>query len=214
MGLVSDFYRGQTVFLTGGSGFVGKVVLARLLHHCDCKIYVLLRPMPGGTAEERLRSSILNSGVFDELRRHHGASFSSFISQRVEAVEGDLLRPDLGISNAAQVQKEVSVMMHMAASVHFNCPLKDNYRSNVEGSLRVLDFCRKCPKLQVLVHTSTCYVNSDLRGRVKEGIIPLPWGTETVHLAVRRLIDITDQVRDRDELRPSLRPIETLGFRV
>lgn len=196
MGLVSDFYNGQTVLLTGGSGFVGKVVLARLLQHCECrKIYVLLRPLPGGTAEERLRASVLNSGVFDELKEQHGPSFFSFISEKVEAVAGDLLRADLGLPEAQRLQQEISVVIHMAASVHFNSPLKDNYRSNVEGSLRVLDFCTKCKKLQVLVHTSTCYVNSDLRGRVKEGIIPLPWSTEDLHLAVRRFIEMRDKVR-------------------
>ncbi|KAL8432915.1 hypothetical protein Efla_006716 [Eimeria flavescens] len=195
MGLVSDFYRGQTVLLTGASGFVGKVVLARLLQHCECKkIYVLLRPLRTGTAEDRLRTSVLSSGVFDELREQHGAAaFLSFASQKVEALAGDLLQPDLGMQEAARVQREVSVVIHMAASVHFNSPLKDNYRSNVEGSLRVLDFACKCRNLQVFIHTSTCYVNSDLRGRVKEGIIPLPWDTDDLHLAVTRLIDIADK---------------------
>ncbi|XP_026193758.1 putative fatty acyl-CoA reductase CG8306 [Cyclospora cayetanensis] len=197
MGLVREFYEGQTVLLTGGSGFVGKVVLARLLQHCDCrKVYLLLRPLPGGTAEERLRSSVLASGVFDELRDQHGSSFDSFVAAKVEALAGDLLSADLGIRQAEAIQQEVSVVIHMAASVHFNSPLKDNYRSNVEGSLRVLDFCRRCKHLQVLVHTSTCYVNSDLRGRVKEGLIPLPWETEDVHLAVRRLIDMREQGSD------------------
>ena len=196
MGLVSDFYRGQTVLLTGGSGFVGKVVLARLLQQCDCrKVYVLLRPAPGGTAADRLRSDVFSSGVFDELKKHHGASFFPFVEEKVKALAGDLLKADLGISNAEEVHREVSVVIHMAASVHFNSPLKDNYRSNVEGTLRVLDFCRRCPFLQVLVHTSTCYVNSDLRGAVKEGIIPLPWDPQDLHLAVRRLIEATDNVR-------------------
>ncbi|KAL8450991.1 hypothetical protein Emed_002201 [Eimeria media] len=196
MGLVSDFYRGQTVLLTGASGFVGKVVLARLLQQCDCrKIYVLLRPLSKGTAKDRLQQSVLKSGVFDELREQLGEQkFLSFAEEKVEALAGDLLQQDLGLgTHAPAVQREVSVIIHMAASVHFNSPLKDNYRSNVEGSLRVLDFGTKCPNLQVLVHTSTCYVNSDLRGKVKEGFVPLPWDTDDLHLAVSRLIDIADR---------------------
>ncbi|KAL8433388.1 hypothetical protein ACSSS7_003943 [Eimeria intestinalis] len=197
MGLVSDFYRGQTVLLTGASGFVGKVVLARLLQQCACKkIYVLLRPLSKGSARDRLHKDVLKSGVFDELRERLGEDgFASFTEQRVVALGGDLLHPDLGLGmHAAPVQHDVSVIIHMAASVHFNSPLKDNYRSNVEGSLRVLDFGTKCPNLQVFIHTSTCYVNSDLRGRVKEGFVPLPWETDDLHLAVSRLIDIADKV--------------------
>ncbi|KAL8272083.1 hypothetical protein Esti_004018 [Eimeria stiedai] len=196
MGLVSDFYRGQTLLLTGASGFVGKVVLARLLQQCECKkIYVLLRPVGKGTARDRLQSSVLRSGVFDELREQLGeARFAPFTQQRIEALAGDLLQQDLGLGTHAEVvQREVSVIIHMAASVHFNSPLKDNYRSNVEGSLRVLDFGTKCRNLQVFIHTSTCYVNSDLRGRVKEGFVPLPWDTDDLHLAVTRLIDIADR---------------------
>lgn len=177
---------------------MGKVVLARLLQQCDCRrVYVLLRPPSGGTATERLHSDVFMSGVFDELKKQHGLNFSSFVTEKVHALAGDLLKPDLGISNAEEIQNEVSAVIHMAASVHFNSPLSDNYRSNVEGSLRVLDFCRKCKNLQVLVHTSTCYVNSDLRGTVKEGIIPMPWDAQTVHLAVRRLIELTKKVKPR-----------------
>lgn len=54
---VSDFYNGKTVFITGGTGFMGKVLLEKLLRACPgvSKIYLLIRPKKGQDAQERLQ---------------------------------------------------------------------------------------------------------------------------------------------------------------
>lgn len=54
---VSDFYIGKTVFITGGTGFMGKVLLEKLLRSCAgvSKIYLLIRPRKGQSASERLQ---------------------------------------------------------------------------------------------------------------------------------------------------------------
>lgn len=61
---VSDFYSGKTVFITGGTGFMGKVLLEKLLRSCPgvAKIYLLIRPKKGQDARERLQQ-LLNSPV-------------------------------------------------------------------------------------------------------------------------------------------------------
>ncbi|GLH00546.1 Fatty acyl-CoA reductase [Gryllus bimaculatus] len=53
---VAEFYRGQSVLLTGGSGFVGRVLLEKLLFYCPDidTVYVLLRPRKGLSVQERL----------------------------------------------------------------------------------------------------------------------------------------------------------------
>lgn len=53
---VSDFYHGKTVFITGGTGFMGKVLLEKLLRSCPgvAKIYLLIRPRKGQSAQDRL----------------------------------------------------------------------------------------------------------------------------------------------------------------
>lgn len=46
--------RGSTIFLTGGSGFLGKVLLEKLLRACQIKrIYLLMRAKKDKCAEER-----------------------------------------------------------------------------------------------------------------------------------------------------------------
>lgn len=54
---VSDFYIGKTVFITGGTGFMGKVLLEKLLRSCPgvSKIYLLIRSRKGQNAQERLQ---------------------------------------------------------------------------------------------------------------------------------------------------------------
>lgn len=53
---IKDVFVGQSIFITGGSGFLGKVLIEKLLRSCPGvnKIYVLIRERRGKSAEERL----------------------------------------------------------------------------------------------------------------------------------------------------------------
>jgi len=53
---IVDFYAGRTVLVTGATGFMGKVLLEKLLHSCPTitRIYVLIRPKKGFSVEMRL----------------------------------------------------------------------------------------------------------------------------------------------------------------
>lgn len=53
---IQSFYKGKTVFITGGTGFMGKVLIEKLLYSCTDlnKIYILIRPKRGRTPEIRI----------------------------------------------------------------------------------------------------------------------------------------------------------------
>lgn len=53
---VQEFYRDAVVFLTGGTGFMGKVLLEKLLRTCPHikHVYLLIRSKKGKNAEQRL----------------------------------------------------------------------------------------------------------------------------------------------------------------
>lgn len=53
---IQSFYVDKTIFITGASGFMGKVLLEKLLYCCSDlnKIYVLIRPKRGRSIETRL----------------------------------------------------------------------------------------------------------------------------------------------------------------
>lgn len=52
---VQEFYTDSTVFLTGATGFLGKLILEKLLRSCPDmkKVYILLRPKKNKDVEKR-----------------------------------------------------------------------------------------------------------------------------------------------------------------
>ena len=53
---VGEFYEGKNVLVTGSTGYVGKLLLEKLLYSCEKinRIYCLIRDKNGHSAEERL----------------------------------------------------------------------------------------------------------------------------------------------------------------
>ena len=53
---VSEFYEGKNVLVTGSTGYVGKLLLEKLLYSCEKinRIYCVIRDKNGHSAEERL----------------------------------------------------------------------------------------------------------------------------------------------------------------
>lgn len=62
---IREFYGNKSVFLTGATGFLGKMILLKLLKSCPeiSNVYVLIREKKEATAAERLRSDVLNAEV-------------------------------------------------------------------------------------------------------------------------------------------------------
>ncbi|XP_072938546.1 putative fatty acyl-CoA reductase CG5065 [Epargyreus clarus] len=156
---VADFYAGKSVFLTGGTGFLGKVFIEKLLSNCSeiDKIYVLIRGKKGAPAEQRLQK-LLQTPVFTKLRNTKPEYFS-----KVVAIAGDMTEPDLGIKpeDAQTLIDQVSVVFHSAATVKFTEPFQDILNANVEGTRKVLNLTQRMNKLEILVHMSTAFSNSD-----------------------------------------------------
>lgn len=65
------FYRKKSIFITGASGFMGKVLLEKLLYSCsDVKqIFILVRPKRGKSAVQRVQdfSTLAVSSIYCTL---------------------------------------------------------------------------------------------------------------------------------------------------
>ena len=61
---VKEFFRDRSIFITGGTGFMGKVLVEKLLRSCPGikNIYLLMRPKRGQGVQQRLQE-LLNSPV-------------------------------------------------------------------------------------------------------------------------------------------------------
>lgn len=52
---VSKFFSGQDIFITGGLGFMGKILIEKLLWSCEINnIYLLVRSKRGLSVNERI----------------------------------------------------------------------------------------------------------------------------------------------------------------
>lgn len=55
---IQEFYKGSVIFVTGGSGFLGILLIEKLLRSCSdlSKIYVLMREKKGIDPQRRLEN--------------------------------------------------------------------------------------------------------------------------------------------------------------
>lgn len=70
---------------------------------------------------------------------------------KLVAVEGDIMLPGLGLSQAAtdMLAAEVSVVFHAAATVKFDEAIKLSLQMNVLGVKRMVELCHKMIQLVV-----------------------------------------------------------------
>lgn len=184
---IVDFYRNRSILITGGSGFIGKVLIEKLLRTCPKvrRIFVLIRPKWNKQPSERLQE-LLEAPLFDAVRTPE-------LISKVHVVEGDVTRPNLGMSeqNLLRIMNEVSVIYHSAATVKFDEPLKQSVAINIAGTKNMIDVCRKIPQLAALVHVSTAYANCDQQ-EVDEHVYPM-------EMCPEKLIEIANWL-DQDTL--------------
>lgn len=153
---IPEFYGGQEIFITGGSGFLGKVLIEKLLRSCpDIKtIYVLLRAKKGQSIEERLKG-IVDLPLFDVLR----AMKSNFIEKLVP-IAGDVGELKLGLSEETLAKlSNVSMIFHSAATVRFDDSLKYSVLINTRGTREVMEFAETLKNIKLVMHISTTYSN-------------------------------------------------------
>ncbi|XP_053677824.1 fatty acyl-CoA reductase wat-like [Anopheles nili] len=156
---VIEFYQDSVVLITGASGFLGKVLLEKLLRCLDArKIYVLIRRKRDYSAQMRLEQ-ILKSMLFDRVRTETKAAKGLF--DRIEAVEVNFERNDLGLEPALRdrLRHEVEIAFNLLASVNFNEALDQALETNVECTRRVLCLLGGARRLKSVIHVSTFYSN-------------------------------------------------------
>lgn len=143
----------MAVLLTGATGFVGMEVLTRWLERDDRKIYALVRADDDEHAARRLQPGLKSAFRDHELH-----------DENLVALAGDVQKPLLGLTEerADELAREVTLVIHSAASVSFSLPLDESREINVEGTRNMLDFAQRCAALgeglERFTYVSTAYV--------------------------------------------------------
>ncbi|KAJ9067620.1 hypothetical protein DSO57_1037343 [Entomophthora muscae] len=184
--LQTSFLKDKSVFLTGGTGFVGKAILELLVRdhypHIDT-IFCLVRGRKGQTVQDRLINDVLTNKLFNVVRDKLGPlRFRELVESKMVAIEGDISLPGLGISDADRdvLRKKLNVVIHCAATVDFNERLDRSLTLNTLGTMQILDLCDECESMDGFVHVSTAYVNSNRNESViHERVYPMVFGDPT-----------------------------------
>ncbi len=151
----------NTLLLTGATGMVGSYIMADWLRS-GRSLAVIARGKNAQSATDRIESI---------LSRFEAAWDRTLARPRV--FQGDLNQPGLGVlsSNARWISANCDQILHSAASLSF-APASDSvdnepYRTNVEGTAHVLDFCSE-HHISRFHHVSTAYVCGQRSGVVFE----------------------------------------------
>jgi long-chain acyl-CoA synthetase len=168
---ISQAFRDHEVLLTGGNGFLGKVVLGLILDRLpDVKhLHMLLRPRLGVSAEERLHGETLAStalaSVAQKVAEKRG---KDFLRRRITVWPADISRVNCGLEPAAldALAGRIGVIINCAGEVEFFPPLDKSFSSNVDGVERVVKLAHSLSSK--LLHVSTCYVCGAVDGLVEE----------------------------------------------
>lgn len=181
MSNIKDFFAKKSVLITGATGFVGKVLVEKLLRSCDSveSIFILIRTKKNGeflkeyrlfmvtqilrkvtgltvNPQERL-TKFIGSAAFDRLRRENTESF-----YKLKLISGDVTCDNLGMSQAdrEKLVEKVHVIFHCAAMVRFDLKLSEIMKINVIGTLQVLQLAERIKNLKSFVFVSTAFSQS------------------------------------------------------
>lgn len=160
----AKIFEGHTVFLTGCTGCLGGCLLYKLaLQLPTRKIFVLVRG-----------NSQLAIGKLRESMPNHAQAILS--TKKVEFVVGDIKMVDFGIETTIlrQLQDQVTLVIHTAAKIKLEGPIRDALESNCLPALEMARIASEFRRLKLLIQLSTSYVNSHLPdGPVLERIYQL-----------------------------------------
>ncbi|XP_050526788.1 putative fatty acyl-CoA reductase CG5065 isoform X2 [Daktulosphaira vitifoliae] len=153
---ISQTFSDKTLFITGGTGFLGKVLLEKLLRKTSDikKIYLLLRPKKGVQPKERVEV-LFNSPLFDHLKALKGTTFL----EKIVPIAGDAGEINLDISEKDRITltEEVNIVFHVAATVRFDEPLKKTLLLNTRGTKFTLELAKDMKNLEMFMYVSTAY---------------------------------------------------------
>ncbi|KAL0867047.1 hypothetical protein Bca101_046165 [Brassica carinata] len=166
------FLKGKSYFVTGATGFLGKVLIEKLLRASPeiGKIFIQMKSKDQESANKRLYDEIISSDLFKLLKQMHGRSYEAFMKSKLIPIIGDIGEENLGMNSEAadKISEEIDVIINCAGRTTFDDRYDAALSVNALGPDRLLSFARECKKLKLLLHVSTAFVTGKREGTVLE----------------------------------------------
>ena len=149
------------LFLTGATGFIGSGLLQQWLEATDARFHLLVRSRRDKKPWARI------DGILGDL---YPDGVPSSYRERIEILEGDLARQDLGLPSAdvRRLSDTITHIIHCAAAARFDLELDKARRINLGGTERILTLAKRCSRLKKLDYIGTAYVAGRRQGLIRE----------------------------------------------
>jgi thioester reductase-like protein len=153
---------GNTIFITGFPGFIGRQLVAHLSNRAPQSKLILL--------------------VQSKFSQEVSSALKKFPAH-IEILIGDVSDIHLGLSRAEYelLCREATYIYHLAAVSHYSVALDRARRVNVEGTRNVIGLGLDCQKLARFVYFSTALVSGDRVGVICEDELEKQQGFRNVY---------------------------------
>ena len=148
--MIRQYFRGRRLLVTGGTGFVGQALIAKVLttlgDEVEC-IYALIRPRrrtDGQVVDPAQRlQEVFEGSLFDPLRAD--PQQWERLQQKVVPIAIDERQADLGLApeDRQRIVAEVDTIFNSAATVVFDEPLNVSLQANIDGPMALLELRRR-----------------------------------------------------------------------
>lgn len=147
-----EYTSAGNVLLTGFTGFLGAHILDSFLKKEKGRIYCLIRDKNDMPAEQRLKN-VLNF-YFEN-------KYDKYIGNRIILIKGDITLDNLGLDNIQynDLGNNIDTVIHSAALVKHFGTFKEFQDININGTQKIVDFCKQFNKK--LLHISTISVSGN-----------------------------------------------------
>ena len=139
------------VFVTGFPGFLATEFMLRWIKKDQNAQFICL-----------IQSKFKNLAEASALRL-----LPNIPAAQIQLIEGDITQANLGIIDQALPSK-ISRIFHFAAIYDLSVSKALGIQVNQEGTRNVLNFAKRCQKLERLDYVSTCYVSGRYAGKFFE----------------------------------------------
>ena len=163
----------DVVFLTGATGFLGTQIMHRLIKKDNIVVIILVRGEDYNDAKQRLYRAWWEwpdlTAELEKTEDHHG----NVLGNKVCLLNGDISKDGIGLDKDEYkfLTNNITHIIHAAADLRLNSPIKDLRQVNLKGTLNIIKLAKIANEnhsIKKFSHISTAYVAGGQNGTVME----------------------------------------------